>query len=75
MGRLIEIGETVPVPFGRPRTPAGDAAAKMAIGESVLFDNDKDALRFKDCVRWYHGKRSVSVNKVPWIGWRVWRKK
>ena len=75
MGRPIEIGEAVPQPFGRPRTPAGDAAAKMAIGESVLFDNDIDALRFKDCVRWYHGKCSVSIKKVPWVGWRVWRKR
>ena len=75
MERLIEITETVPVPFGRPRTAIGDAAAKMEIGESVLFDNDRDALRFKDCVRWYHGKRSVSLKKVPRVGWRVWRTK
>ena len=61
--------------FGRPRTEAGELAAKMQIGESVLFDTDIEALRFKDCVRWYHGNRSVSVNKVPRIGWRVSRKK
>mgnify|MGYP003116013234 FL=1 len=47
----------------------------MRIGESVLFDTDIEALRFKDCVRWYHGNRSVSVMKVPRIGWRVSRKK
>ena len=47
----------------------------MQIGESVLFATDIEALRFKDCVRWYHGNRSVSVNKVPRIGWRVSRKK
>ena len=62
-------------PFGRPRTEAGELAAKMQIGESVLFDTDIEALRFKDCVRWYHGNRSVSVNKVPRIGWRVSRKR
>lgn len=62
-------------PFGRPRTEAGELAARMRIGESVLFDTDIEALRFKDCVRWYHGNRSVSVMKVPRIGWRVLRKK
>jgi len=62
-------------PFGRPRTEAGELAANMQIGESVLFDTDEEALRFKDCVRWYHGNRSVSINKVPRIGWRVSRKK
>ena len=62
-------------PFGRPRTATGDLAAKMQIGESVLFDTDIEALRFKDCIRWYHGNRSVSVRKVPKVGWRVWRKK
>ena len=62
-------------PFGRPRTEAGELAARMRIGESVLFDTDIEALRFKDCVRWYHGNRSVSVMKVPRIGWRVSRKK
>lgn len=73
MGRLIEVGDTVPVPFGRPRTSTGDKAAKMEVGQSVLFDNDLDALRFKDCIRWYHGNRSVSLKKVPRVGWRVWR--
>ena len=73
MGRFIEVEDTVPVPFGRPRTAVGDVAAKMQVGESVLFDNDRDALRFKDCIRWYHGNQSVSVRKVPRVGWRVWR--
>jgi len=75
MERPIEIGEAVPQPFGRPRTPAGDAAAKMAIGESVLFDNERDAERFRHCIRWYHGNRSFSMKKVPFVGWRVWRKR
>ena len=75
MGRLIEVEDTVPVPFGRPRTGAGDLAANLRSGESVLFDNEKDASRFRDCVRWYHGSTSASVRKVPKVGWRVWRTK
>ena len=47
----------------------------MQVGQFMLFDTDIAALRFKDCVRWYHGNRSVSINKVPRIGWRVLRKK
>ena len=62
-------------PFGRPRTATGDLAAKMQIGESVLFDNEKDADRFRHCIRWYHGNRSFSIKKVPRIGWLVSRKK
>ena len=61
--------------FGRPRTEAGELAQKMQIGESVLFDNEKDADRFRHCIRWYHGDRSFSIKKVPRIGWRVSRKK
>ena len=61
--------------FGRPRTEAGELAAKMQIGEFFLFDNEKDADRFRHCIRWYHGNRSFSIKKVPRIGWRVLRKK
>ena len=61
--------------FGRPRTPKGELAANMQVGQFMRFATDIEALRFKDCVRWYHGNRSVSINKVPKIGWRVLRKK
>ena len=75
MGRLIEVEDSVPVPvgFGRPRTAVGDVAAKMQVGQSVLFDNERDAERFRHCIRWYHGSGSVSIRKVPRVGWRVWR--
>ena len=75
MERLMKIENDVPVPFGRPRTPAGDRAANMRVGESVLFDNEKDADRFRFCLRWYHGTGSQRVRKVPRVGWRVWRVK
>ena len=75
MGRPLKVDDTVPVPFGRPRTAKGDLAANMQIGQSVLFDNEKDADRFRHCIRWYHGNSSVSVRKVPRVGWRVWRTK
>ena len=61
--------------FGRPRTEAGKLAQKMQIGEFFLFDNEKDADRFRHCIRWYHGDRSFSIKKVPKIGWRVLRTK
>lgn len=73
MGRLIEVEDTVPLPFGRPRSGVGDVAAKMRAGESVLFDNEKEAVCFKDCIRHYHGSRNASIRKVPSLGWRVWR--
>ena len=38
--------------FGRPRTPKGELAANMQVGQFMLFDTDIEALRFKDCVRW-----------------------
>lgn len=75
MGRSIEVGDTVPVACGRPRTEIGEVAANMQVGGSMLFDNDIDAERFRQLIRWYHGNRSVSIKKVPRIGWRVWRTK
>ena len=74
MGRLVEVEDTIPVPFGRPRTGTGDLAAKLRAGESVLFNNEREANCFRDCIRYYHGNRNATMRKVPNRGWRVWRK-
>ena len=75
MGRLIEIDDTVPIPMGRPRSWSGDLAVKMEVGESVLFDPEREASSLKESIRHYHGSRSAAMRKVPRDGWRVWRTK
>ena len=37
MGRLVEVEDTIPVPFGRPRTGAGDLAAKLRAGSPCFL--------------------------------------
>ena len=75
MDGLLKVENSTPAPGGRPRTEIGEVAANMQVGESLLFDKDIDAERFRQCVRWYHGNRSMSIKKVPKKGWRVWRTK
>lgn len=75
MDGLLKVESSIPAPGGRPRTEVGDVAANLQAGDSVLFEDDRNAERFRDCVRYYHGSRNASIRKVPRKGWRVWRTK
>ena len=60
------IEKHIPVP---PRT--SDVVNQMEAGDSVLFQTENEALRFRDVMR--YNKIDYTMRKIPCEGWRVWR--